>query len=235
MTQPPTSADGHELGLLEGLATTRTIRRYTDEPVPEHALAQILWLATRAPSGSNRQPVRYLVLRDGPAAMQARAVLGRSARAAWQEKETADGYGTGSGVVADSPKARMAATMRHYVDHFHEAPVIVLPCLVRYREANPYEGASIYPAVQNLLVAARGLGYGGAVTLWQLPVERELREILGVPPEVALSACITLGRPAGRHGPVRRRPLRDVVFDDHWDANAEWATDPDGTTHTAWR
>lgn len=221
--------------LLQGLATTRTIRRYTDEPIGEADLAQILWHATRAPSGSNRQPVRYLVLRDGPAALKARMVLGGAARAAWQAKESADGYGAGSGAVADSPKARMAATMRHYVEHFHEAPVIVLPCLVRYREPSPYEGASVYPAVQNLLLAARGLGYGGAVTLWHAPVEQELRDILGVPPDVALSACITLGRPAGHHGPVRRRPLRDVVFDDRWDATAEWATDPDGTTFTAWR
>lgn len=221
--------------LLDGLATTRTIRRYTDEPVDERDLASMLWHATRAPSGSNRQPVRYLVLRDGPAAQQARAALGRAARSAWKAKEVADGYGRGTGELADSPKALMAATMQHYVDHFHEAPVIVLVCLARYRAPNPYEGASVYPAVQNLLLAARGLGYGGAVTMWQSLVEDELREVLGVPAEVALSACVTLGRPAGHHGPVRRRRLREVVFEDRWDANAEWATDPDGAAFTAWR
>jgi nitroreductase len=129
----------------------------------------------------------------------------------------------------------MAATMQHYVEHFHEAPVIVLVCLLRYRDPNPYEGASVYPAVQNLLLAARGLGYGGAVTMWQLPVEQELREILAIPDEAALSACITLGRPAGQHGPVRRRPLRDVVFDGQWGETAEWAVDPPGTQFTAWK
>ena len=218
--------------LLEGLATTRTIRRYRPDPVPDTDLARILWLATRAPSGSNRQPVRYLVLRGGPASLEARAVLGRCYREGWAAKLAADGY---VAAEAGSPKARTAATMQHYVDHFEEAPVVVLVCLQRYRSANPYEGASVYPAVQNLLLAARGLGYGGALTMWHLAVEDELRRILGVPDGVALSACVTLGRPAGGHGPVRRRPLGDVVFEDRWAEQAAWAVDPPGTRHTSWQ
>ncbi len=216
-----------DLGLLEGLATTRTIRRYTDEPIPDADLASILWHATRAPSGSNRQPVRYLVLRDGPNAVAAKALLGGSFRAGWAAKRAADGYEHGSGTEPDSPKARMAATMQHYVDHFESIPVVVLVCLVRYRSPNPYEGASVYPACQNLLLAAHGLGYGGALTMWHGAVEPELRALLGIPDDAALSACITLGRPAGRHGPVRRKPLTDVVFDDAWGSTATWSEAPD--------
>ena len=180
----------------------------------------------------HRQPTRYVVLRDGDAALQARAALGRAARRAWQQKADVDGYRSGSGAAGDSAKARMAAAMQHYVDHFPEVPVMVLVCLMRYREPNAYEGASVYPAVQNLLLAARGLGLGGAVTLWQLLVEDELRVILGIPAEVAMSACVTLGHAAGHHGPVRRRPLRDVVFDGAWDSPAAWAADPPGTAFT---
>lgn len=222
------------LPLLEGLATTRTIRRYTDEPVPEADLAAILWHATRAPSGSNRQPVRYVVLRDGPAATEARSVLGESFRAGWAAKRRADGYEAGTGVSAESPKARMAATMQHYVDHFESVPVVILVCMLRHRAPTPTEGGSVYPACQNLLLAARAMGYGGALTMWHLAVEKELRELLGIPDDVAMSACITLGRPAGSHGPVRRRPLSDVVFDDRWDAIADWAVDPADTRHTQW-
>lgn len=222
------------LPLLAGLASTRTIRRYTDEPIPESDLAQILWHATRAPSGSNRQPVRYLVLRDGPSAVAARSLLGESFRASWAAKRAADGY-TGPAVTDDTPKGRMAATMQHFVDHLEQVPVIVLVCLQRYRAANAFEGASVYPAAQNLLLAARALGYGGALTMWHQAVEPELRELLQIPDEVALSACITLGRPAGSHGPVRRRPLRDVVFEDSWGATTEWAVDPPGTGHTSWK
>jgi len=220
--------------LLEGLATTRAIRRYTADPVPESDLATILWHAGRAPSGSNRQPFRFLVLRDGPRARRARALLGESFRAAWAEKIRRDGYTAGSGVDPSSPKARMAATMQHYVDHVEDVPVIVLVCLVRYRRPSPEEGASVYPACQNLLLAARALGYGGALTGMHHAVEPQLRELLGVPDEAAVSACITLGRPAGHHGPVRRKPLAEVVYDDSWGESPAWAVDPPGTRHTKW-
>jgi nitroreductase len=218
--------------LLHGMATTRTIRRYTDEPIPRGDLASILWHATRAPSGSNRQPVRYVVLTDGPNAVQAKALLGEAFRAGWAAKLRSDGYRNGTGAQAGSAKARMAATMQHYVDNIEHVPAVVLVCLVRYREPNPYEGASVYPACQNLLLAARALGYGGALTMWHHGVEAALRDLLNIPDPVALSACITLGRPAGRHGAVRRRPLIDVVFDDRWNVPAEWAEEPEGTAHT---
>jgi nitroreductase len=118
--------------------------------------------------------------------------------------------------------------MQQYVDRFEEIPVVVLACLTRYRDPNPYEGASVYPACQNLLLAARALGYGTALTMWHQAVDGELREVLGIPNDVALSACITLGRPQGSLGPVRRRPLHDLVFDDGWDQPAPWAHDPPG-------
>jgi nitroreductase len=224
---------GRVISLLDGLATMRTIRRYTDDPVDEQDLATILWHATRAPSGSNRQGFRFLVLRDGEHAVAAKAVLGESFRAGWASKRATDGYTTGSGTTADTPKARMAATMAHYVDTFESIPVVILACLKRHRPANPEEGASIYPACQNLLLAARALGYGGALTMWHLAVEAELRTLLGIPADVALSACITLGRPAGHHGPVRRRPVNELIYEDAWGESASWVTDPPGTAFTA--
>jgi len=219
--------------LLEGLATTRAIRRYRPEPVPDEDLATILWHATRAPSGSNRQPFRFVVLRDGPVAREAKALLGRSFREMWAAKRAADGYERGSGLGGDSPKARMARTMQHFVDSFESTPVVVLPCLVRYRDPHPTEGASIYPACQNLLLAARALGYGGVMTLWHQRVDAELRELVGIPEEVQIAATIPLGRPVGHHGPVRRRPLGELVYEDRWDAPAGWARDPAGTAHTS--
>jgi nitroreductase len=200
------------IGLLEGLASTRAIRRYTDDPIPDDDLASILWHAGRAPSGSNRQPFRFLVLRDGPAAVAAKQLLGEAFRAGWNAKREADGY-------RPSP---FADSMQRYVDRFEQTPVVVLVCLERYRSASPYEGASVYPACQNLLLAARALGYGGALTMWHLGVEPELRELLGIPDGVALSACITLGVPEGNHGPVKRKPLDQVVFDDTWGHSADW-------------
>jgi nitroreductase len=220
-----------DVSLLEGIATTRAIRRFRPDPVPDGDLSSILWHATRAPSGSNRQPVRYLVLRDGAHARAAKRLLGEAFRAGWADKRRHDGYEEGSGAVEDSPKARMAAAMQHFVDHFEEIPVVVLACLQlgHYRADQLSSGASVYPACQNLLLAARALGYGGVLTMWHFFVEDRLRAELSIPDDMALAATIALGRPEGRHGPVRRRPLGDVVFDDAWGESAAWATDPPDT------
>ena len=208
--EPPDSV--LPVSLLEGLATTRAIRRYTDDPIADDDLAAILWHAGRAPSGSNRQPFRFLVLRDGERAVAAKALLGDAFRAGWNAKREADGY----------RPSRFADSMQQYVDRFEQVPVVVLVYLDRYRSPSPYEGASVYPACQNLLLAARALGYGGALTMWHLGVESDLRQLLDVPDGVALSACITLGVPEGRHGPLKRKPIADLVYDDSWGHPADW-------------
>ena len=221
------------VGLLEGLATTRAIRHYRDEPVPVEALRAMLFAATRAPSGSNRQPFRFVVLTDGPAARAAKALIGDAARSFWRAKRDADGYETGSGEVDDSPKARMAQTMQVFVDNFHRVPALILPCLVRYRDPMPTEGASIYPACQNLLLAARALGYGGVFTGWHFGVERQLRDLIGIPDGTFMAGTITIGKPAGHHGPVRRRPMAELVHGERWGEAPDWAIDPPGTQFTA--
>jgi nitroreductase len=228
-----TAPHGDAVGLLEGIATTRAIRRYRDEPVPEHVLRDILFAATRAPSGSNRQPFRFLVLTDGPKAAAAKELIATGARQAWGVKRTADRYDQGSGADEHSPKAAMARTMDYYVDHLDHVPVLILPCMIRYRPPFAAEGASIYPACQNLLLAARALGYGGVMTIWNHFVDAELHALLGIPDDVFVAATITLGRPQGSHGPVRRRPLSELVYLDEWEAPAPFAVDPPGTRHTA--
>lgn len=216
--------------LLEALATTRAIRRLRPDPIPETDLAKILFAATRAPSGSNRQPFRFVVLRDGPRAIEAKALLGSAFRRGWSSKATADGF---TEVDAASPKARAAAAMQHFVDHFEQIPVVVLPCYTRYRAPTPSEGASVYPACQNLLLAARVLGYGGVITMWHGFVEAPLKAILSIPDDVVIAATIPLGRPVGGgHGPVRRRPIPELVYEEAWGEPAPWAVDPPGTRFT---
>ena len=221
------------IGLLEGLTTTRAIRRYHHEPVPHQVLRAVLFAATRAPSGSNRQPFRMVVLTDGPRAGEAKRLIGASARHVWEMKRQTDAYDSGSGAANDSPKSRTARAMQHYVDDFEHVPVLILACLVRYRAATPFEGASVFPACQNILLAARALGYGGVLTGFHFGAEAELRALLGIPDDVFMAATITLGRPRGAHGPVRRRPMAELIFDDAWDHPAAWAVDPPGTRHTS--
>jgi nitroreductase len=221
------------VGLLDGIASTRSIRRYRDEAVPPEALRAMLFAATRAPSGSNRQPFRFLVLTDGPTAEAVKSIIAASAQDAWRAKRVRDRYDDGTGAVDSSPKARMAASMQRYVDTFARVPVLVLPCLLRYREPSSIEGASIYPACQNLLLAARALGYGGVLTEFHFAVESTLRPLLAIPDDVFIAATITLGRPEGSHGPVRRRPMRELVYGDQWGDAPAWAVDPVGTRHTS--
>jgi nitroreductase len=218
------------MDLLEGLATTRSIRRYTDEPVTDDEIRTIMWAATRAPSGSNRQPFRFIAVR-GPSPV--RALLTEAAQEMWGMKRADDGYDSGSGADASSPKARMARTMAAYAENIGDAPAIVFACLARYRRPDPFEGASVYPACQNLLLAARAIGLGGVLTQIQMFREPAIREALGVPDGVALHATITLGHPVGHHGPVRRRPLGELVFAERWDGDAAWAVDPPGTRFTS--
>ncbi len=221
------------IGLLEGMATCRSIRRYSDRPVTDDQLATVLFHASRAPSGSNRQPFRFVVLRSGVEAEAAKRLLGEAGRRMWAGKRRAEGYDEGSGRDPDSPKARMAATMARYVERFEDVPVVILPCLVRYRQPTPFEGASIYPACQNLLLAARAIGLGGALSGFHLSVADELAALLGLPDEAAIAATVTLGHPGGGHGPVRRRPLAELVFEGRWGASPAWAVDPPDARFTA--
>ena len=230
LTQRPISADS--IGLLEGLSTTRAIRRYLDEPIPEPILRDMLWAATRAPSGSNRQPFRFMVLTDSEKAQAAKTMIATSAQKFWAEKRVNDRYDQGSGADPNSPKSRMARVMQRYVDSIAAAPCLILPCMVRYREPTATEGASMYPAVQNLLLAARGMGYGGVITGFQGGVETELKPLLGIPEDVLIACTLTLGKPAGNHGPVRRRPIQELVFGDTWEQPPSWAVDPPGTTYS---
>jgi nitroreductase len=218
------------VGLLEGITSTRAIRRYRDEPVPESALRDIFFAASRAPSGSNRQPFRFIVLTSGAQAAEAKHLIGASARRLWNAKRTHDRYDSGTGAAPDSPKARLARTMQQYVDNFEHVPVLVLACLLSTGgQFEVTDGASVYPACQNLLLAARALGYGGVMTGWHRGARTELRELLRIPGDVLIAATITLGKPAGSHGRVRRRPLAESVYADCWGTSPAWAVDPPGT------
>ena len=143
-----------------------------------------------------------------------RARLGRRRRAA-------DGY-TRAGADRLAEVA-MAATMQHYVDHFEDSPgdrARVPRCATARRR--PTRAPRCIPACQNLLLAARALGYGGALTMWHPTSRPSCASCSAIPDGVALSACITLGVPAGHHGPVRRKPLAEVVYDDSWGHAPDW-------------
>jgi nitroreductase len=219
------------VGLYEGLLTTRSIRRFTTEPVSDEDLAAILFAASRAPNGSNRQAFRFVILRDGPVAVEAKAILGVAFREMWAAMSQGD-YARLAKGDESTGAGRAGKAMQQFVDRFEQIPVVVLPCLNRYRKPDPSEGASIYPACQNLLLAARARGLGGVLTMWHAAVEDDLRALLGIPDGTSIAATIPIGHPEGNHGPVRRRPLAEIVYEDRWEQPAQWAVDPPGTRFT---
>jgi nitroreductase len=166
--------------------------------------------------------VRYVVLRRSEASLPARRFLGDAFREFWAGKAAKERWWEGSGAQADTRKGRAARTMQHYVDHFEEIPVVILVCMLPLRPIDPTYVGSVYPACQNLLLAARALGYGATLAQFHMPFERELKELLEIPEDVFVAATITLGRPAGGHGPLRRKPLAEVVFENSWGQPADW-------------
>src|SRR5215467_13617539 len=198
--------------LFEIIATTRSMRRLKPDPVPAHLVRRILEAGTAAPSGGNMQRWRFLVVRD-PAV---KTTVGSYYKRAWDEV-VSPRYRSGEPAPGTSRDrfARMLDAAQYLADHIHEAPVWIVPCM---EGANPARtaGSSIYPAVQNILLAARALGLGATLTTLYLNFEKEAEAALGLPPNVHSYALLPIGYSMGRFGRVRRVPLTDVVFADRW-------------------
>jgi nitroreductase len=200
-----------EFDLFEIMHTTRSMRRLKSDPVPNALLSKILESGTFAASGGNIQAWRFLVIRDPTIKESAGAWY----RKAWHEvvapryrsSEPAPG-------MALEKFGRMLAAAEHLADHIHEAPVWIVPCLAGPRQ--PGSGASIFPAVQNILLAARALGLGATLTTLHLIHEKEVEAAMGIPGSHHSYAILPVGYPLGRFGPVRRSSLADVVYDDNW-------------------
>ena len=118
--------------------------------------------------------------------------------------------------VTKEAYVRQHAAVEYLTDHFHEAPVWIVACIEEAAVPTRWSGASIYPAVQNMLLAARALGLGATLTTRHLLYEKEAEAALGLPPGVHSYAILPIGYPMGKFGPVGRGPLKEVVYEDQW-------------------
>jgi len=199
--------------LEEAMRTQRAVRRLKPDPVDDALVLRLIELALKAPTGSNAQNWEFIVVKD-------RAVkerLGRLNRQAWNI------YGRiGRWVSRNDPKMmRLLDAVQWQADHFAEIPVVVVACLRGPRlpfpplAATSYYG-SIYPSVQNLLLAARAAGLGAALITLPLWSTILARRALGLPWSVTPCAVVPLGWPRGKYGPTTRRPVGDVVHVDRY-------------------
>jgi len=213
------------IDLFEAMSTLRAVRRLRTDPIPDDLLRKVLTAATWAPSGGNRQPWRFVVLRD-PAKKKALRDLYLPH---WTTYET--DHRPALEKLPEPDRSRMGRnyhTARHLAEHLHEAPVIVVVCVhlpdlaitdAKLDRPSVVGGGSIYPAVQNLLLACRALGLGATLTTLLCMEEPKVRELLAIPPSFVTAAHVPIGYPEGRgHGPLSRKPVEKVAFLDRWDA-----------------
>jgi nitroreductase len=221
-----------ELDVFEAMHTARAMRRFKPDPVPEALITRILDAAIRAPSAGNAQNWAFVVVRDA----ERRRRLGAIYR-------KASGIASAMYAARGRPPHLSEAQFRRLMtsgaflwDHMAEAPVILVPCQTQPRLPSPdalppdirarfadeqryverIRGSSIYPAVQNVILACRALGLGTTITTNHIRCEDEVKAVLEVPDDVATFALMPIGYPLDPFGPVTRRPVAEVTHADRW-------------------
>jgi nitroreductase len=237
MSDPVSVPLGEDAPILEVMATMRAMRRLKPDPVPRETLSRLVEAATWAPSGGNEQQYEFVVVDD-------RATMARLA-GLWERSCSAYEDAMRGEAVARMGEAKALPLLRaleYQRDHFAETPALIVPC---YSRSTPpkqslkllagiggldaarmaargsrlsvlAEAASIYPAVQNLLLAARALGLGANITTWHMFLEHEWKRELGIPRGTNTYAVIPVGWPRGRFGPVTRRPAGEAIHWNRW-------------------
>jgi nitroreductase len=225
---------GENAPILEVMSTLRAMRRLKPDPVPDELLERLVQAASWAPSAGNEQAYQFVVVTDREVIARLAGLWGRSV----------DAYLRSLGrVTAATQDGRVVRAARYQRDHFHETPAVIVPCYPSFR-MNPRttarmlrsfsageaarliargprmnviaEASSVYPGVQNLLLAARALGLGAVLTIWHLMLEQEWKRELGIPKGINTLAVIPVGWPRGRFGPVTRRPAAELIHRDRW-------------------
>ena len=225
MTTPP-----RDIGLFEAMYTARSLRHFKPDPVPEELITRDA--AIRASSGGNTQHWFFIVVRDAGVKRQLAALYRKAsdyASAAYASRPK-------PGHLSDQQYRQFLANSGYLWDHLAESPVILVPCLLKRQPperaslpeavqarydahlANTLRisGSSIYPAVQNIILACRALGLGTVITTNHILYEDEVKTVLGIPDNVATFALMPIGYPTRKHGPLTRKPVAEVTFADRW-------------------
>ena len=200
------------MDLFEAMDTNRAMRRLKPDPVPRELLEKLVHAATRAPSAGNSQHWSFVIVTNREDMRFLGDILQRR-------------LGQFSRDPEDDAQGRMMRAVRYLIAHFHETPAVIFCCI-----RNAYPNAetpvratmwsTIYPATQNLLLAARGLGLGTAMTTFQAGAEDEIKAHFGIPDDVYIGSTIPVGYPMGHFGPLGRKPIDEVLHWERWGGEA---------------
>ena len=195
---------------MEGIGSLRSVRKFKPDPVAEDKIRVILESASKAASGSNTQPWEFVVVRDAKVKARLKEPMLRT----WLERL--------AGSSGMSPRMRdVYDEATEMLRNTETIPVIVYCCvdLNRVGKSEEVRYASIYPAVQNLMLAAHGLGLATCLTVHGSTATRgepEVKKILGIPDHVKVACLVYLGFPAVRLGRPKRKPIEEFVHYDRW-------------------
>lgn len=197
-----------DISLFDAINAQRAIRYFKIDPIADDVLDQILSAALRAPSGGNSQPWAFVVVRDAGLKRQL---------AVWYKDFWDNVYSK----RADRQNTPVSRSAEHLVNNFADAPAVIIPCIRGGKGTsrdNLMTGASIYPAAQNIMLAALALGVGSVITTFLQNHEEKVKELLGIPDDYQTACAIPMGYPSGEEtfGGSKRRPLNEVVHHDRW-------------------
>jgi nitroreductase len=221
-----------EIELFDAIYSARALRRLKPDPVPEDIITRILDAAIRAPSAGNAQNWLFIIVRDAGRRRQL-GVIYRKASDIASEMYKARGR---PAHMTEDQYRRLMTSGAYLWDHMGEAPVLLIPCSrdratparaawppsldAMYERELAYEqrirGASIYPAVQNIILACRAFGLATLITTNHIRCEDEVKALLDVPSEVSTYALMPIGYPQGKFGPLARMPVSEVAYAERW-------------------
>ena len=205
-----------QIGLFEAIYNMRAMRRLKPDAVPDELIRKIIDAGLRAPTGGDAQNWRFIVVKDPEIKKKIQVVYRRAfdiVISRYRSNPSPPGK-------TEAQKQRMLTAVEYLTDHFHEAPVMIVCCLMndgaRAMGLEKMSGASIYPSAQNMLLAARALGLASVLTTLHLLYEKDVKEALGLPQTAETFAILPIGWPMGKFGRVSREPVERVTFFDQW-------------------
>ena len=210
------------MDVFEALYTTRAMRRVKEDPIPEDVIKSIVDSAIRAPSGSNRQDWKFVVVTD----KEVREKLSDIYKETW-DYYVKSFYNNSEDLGASNLKdkdqiesvKRISNSASWLAENYHKVPLLVLAF-----SRNDPTGSSIYPAIWNLMLAARGHGIGTCLTTVMSFKADDVYEVLGIPTDKGwtLNATITAGYPLGKWGVAERKPVEEVTYLNKWGESPDW-------------
>ena len=219
------------MSVYDAMSTLRAVRRLRPDPIPEDVLHRILQAAAWAPSGGNVQPWRIVAVRDE----ETRKAIGDLYRPQWQTygENARKGLAQLEG-EAHTKRAKMLDACDHLGEHMGEAPVILVFCFnpdfmaitdADLGRPSVVGGGSVYPALQNAMLACVEEGIGCTLTTLLCYDESEMKALLDLPDDWYTCAVMPIGYPVrGGHGPISRRPVEKLCFADRFGASLHLET-----------